>query len=99
MKYNLLIKSIETAIPKNYLNIKDCIMQKSNELLKEIMLFDVYEGDKIKNNHKSYAISFVFNHKERTLTDLEIDQQMLLIYNYLVEEYAVSLRDGELKQV
>ena len=91
--------SIVVSQSVNYLDIKDCIMKKSNELLKEIMLFDVYEGDKIKNNHKSYAISFVFNHKERTLTDLEIDQQMLLIYNYLVEEYAVSLRDGELKQV
>ena len=83
----------------NYSDIKDSIMQKSSELLQEIILFDVYEGDKIENSHKSYAISFVFNHKDRTLTDLEVDKQMLTIYNYLVEQYAVSLRDGELKLV
>ena len=41
----------------------------------------------------------MFSHKDRTLTDLEVDKQMLTIYNYLVEQYAVSLRDGELKLV
>ena len=96
MKRDLSIVVNESV---NYSDIKNSIMQKSSELLKEIILFDVYEGDKIQNNHKSYAISFVFNHKDRTLTDLEVDKQMLTIYNYLVEQYAVSLRDGELKLV
>ena len=87
---------MDKAIP--YASLESSIKKISNQLLQDVFLFDVYEGDKINNHEKSYAISFLFCHNERTLKDKEVDEQMIKIYNYLVSEYNVSLRDGELVQ-
>ena len=47
-----------------------------NSLLQEVNLFDVYIGDKLPDNKKSYAISFVFEDNSKTLTDYQIDEVM-----------------------
>ena len=39
-------------------------------------LFDVYEGDKLPEGKKSYALSFVLEDKSQTLTDKVIDKVM-----------------------
>ena len=39
-------------------------------------LFDVYEGDKLPEGKKSYALSFVLEDKTQTLTDAVIDRTM-----------------------
>ncbi len=46
------------------------------KLLKEVNLFDVYQGDKIENGKKSYAMSFMLQDDEKTLTDNQIDKVM-----------------------
>jgi len=55
-------------------------------ILKEINVFDVYEGkhsDKISQGKKSYALSFIFQDDEKTLTDKQIDSIMQkLIINF-----------------
>ena len=48
----------------------------NNSLLQEVNLFDVYIGDKLPDNKKSYAISFVFEDNSKTLTDYQIDEVM-----------------------
>lgn len=48
----------------------------NNSLLQEVNLFDVYIGDKLPDNKKSYAISFVFEDTSKTLTDYQIDEVM-----------------------
>ena len=45
-------------------------------LLSSVSLFDVYEGDKIPNDKKSYAISFIFSDSSKTLTDNIIEKMM-----------------------
>ncbi len=52
------------------------------ELLEEATLFDVYLGEQIPEGHKSLAFSMVFRHREKTLTDEEVDR----IQNKLEEE-------------
>jgi phenylalanyl-tRNA synthetase beta chain len=53
------------------------IAKLSNKnILKSVGLFDVYEGDKIEEGKKSYALSFTFQDDEKTLTDEEIDKVM-----------------------
>ena len=59
----------------------------NNSLLKDINLFDVYSGDKLPENKKSYAISFVFEDSSKTLTDHQVDE----IMNKLIEEYKKSV--------
>lgn len=48
---------------------------KSN-ILEKVNLFDVFESEKLGKDKKSYAVSFIFRHPERTLTDKEIDKVM-----------------------
>ncbi|MAT55115.1 MAG: phenylalanine--tRNA ligase subunit beta [Saprospirales bacterium] len=54
------------------------------KLLKQVNLFDVYEDEeKLGKGKKSYAISFVFQHDERTLKDKEVDKimdQLIRVY-------------------
>ena len=46
------------------------------KLLKSVSLFDVYEGDKLPEGKKSYALSFVLEDKSQTLTDKAIERVM-----------------------
>lgn len=49
---------------------------KDKKLLKSVGLFDVYEGDKLPEGKKSYALNFVIEDVTKTLTDTEIDRIM-----------------------
>jgi len=59
----------------------------NNSLLQEVNLFDVYIGDKLPDNKKSYAISFVFEDNSKTLTDYQIDE----IMKKLIAEFESSV--------
>ena len=50
--------------------------QTEKKLLKQVGLFDVYEGEKLGEGKKSYAVSFILRDDEKTLTDKEIDKCM-----------------------
>ena len=61
-------------------------------LLKNINLFDVYEGDKLPEGKKSYAVSFVMQDNSKTLTDVQIDKVMSKIMNNLETELGAIQR-------
>jgi phenylalanyl-tRNA synthetase beta chain len=44
--------------------------------LREIRLFDVFQGEQLGEGKISYSVGFVFTNRERTLTDVEIDQSL-----------------------
>lgn len=44
-----------------------------SKLIKDVSVFDVYEGDKLPEGKKSYALSFVLQDEEKTLTDKQIE--------------------------
>ena len=46
------------------------------KLLRSVSLFDVYEGDKLPEGKKSYALSFILEDTTKTLTDSAIDRAM-----------------------
>ncbi|WP_159948508.1 phenylalanine--tRNA ligase subunit beta [Polaribacter septentrionalilitoris] len=50
--------------------------QSERKLLKEVDLFDVYEGDKLPEGKKSYAVSFLLQDETKTLADKQIDKIM-----------------------
>lgn len=50
--------------------------QSEKHLLKDVDLFDVYEGDNLPEGKKSYAVSFVLQDERKTLTDKQIDKIM-----------------------
>lgn len=45
-------------------------------LLQQVNLFDVYQGDKVPEGKKSYAVSFILQDRNKTLTDKQIDKVM-----------------------
>ncbi len=50
--------------------------QSEKKLLKEVNLFDVYQGSKLPKGKKSYAVSFTIQDENKTLTDKQIDKIM-----------------------
>ncbi len=62
-------------------------------LLKDISLFDVYEGDKIAADKKSLAFSLVYADPTRTLTDEEVNKVHFALVKNLCDKLGVSLRE------
>ena len=50
--------------------------QSERKLLKDVDLFDVYEGDKLPEGKKSYAVGFVLQDETKTLEEKQIDKIM-----------------------
>lgn len=63
-----------------------------SKLMKNISLFDVYEGDKIEAGKKSYALNFVLQNSEKTLTDEEINKVMNKLIGAYEREIGAKLR-------
>jgi phenylalanyl-tRNA synthetase beta chain len=56
--------------------IEKLAYETEKKLLKKVSLFDVYEGDRIEEGKKSYAVSFILQDKEKTLSDKQIEAIM-----------------------
>ncbi len=56
--------------------IRKLIVNTEKKLIKEVTAFDVYEGDKIPDGKKAYALGFTLLDESKTLTDEEIDRTM-----------------------
>ena len=66
--------------------------QTEKSLLKEINLFDVYEGQNLPEGKKSYAVSFIIQDATKTLTDTQIDKIMSKLQNNFESELGAQLR-------
>ena len=62
------------------------------KLLKHVGLFDVYEGEKIGKDKKSYAISLILRDEEKTLTDKEIDDCIDRLINVFSKNLKAQVR-------
>ena len=63
--------------------LKQIAQKTERKLLKDVNVFDVYQGDKLPAGKKSYALSFTLQDEEKTLTDKVIDTIIQkLIYNF-----------------
>jgi len=66
--------------------------QTEKSLLKDINLFDVYEGKNLPEGKKSYAVSFTIQDSSKTLTDEQIDKIMKKLQKNFETELGASLR-------
>jgi phenylalanyl-tRNA synthetase beta chain len=62
-------------------------------LLKKVTLFDVYRGDKIPSGKKQYAISFLLQDTEKTLTDKYVEEVMNRLFSAFSDKFGASLRN------
>ncbi|MNQ22325.1 Phenylalanine--tRNA ligase beta subunit [compost metagenome] len=75
-----------------YDSIYSIARQTEKVLLKDINLFDVYEGKNLPEGKKSYALSFTIQDNSKTLTDVQIDKIMDKLQKNFETELGASLR-------
>ena len=61
-------------------------------LLKDVSLFDVYEGENLPKGKKSYAVSFMLQDERKTLTDKQVDKVMNKLQRNFERELGAQLR-------
>ncbi|MDR3704796.1 MAG: phenylalanine--tRNA ligase subunit beta [Paludibacteraceae bacterium] len=66
--------------------------ESERKFLKSVSLFDVYEGKNLEVGKKSYAVNFILQDEEKTLTDKQIDSIMGKIQKNLEEKLDAKLR-------
>ncbi|TBW28404.1 phenylalanine--tRNA ligase subunit beta [Gramella sp. KN1008] len=76
----------------SYDEIEQIAHQTEKKLLREVNLFDVYEGKNLPEGKKSYAISFVFQDENKTLTDKQVDKMMSKLQHRFEKELKAELR-------
>ena len=84
-KFPNVKRDLSLLIDKNitFKELLQIAKESEKNILKSVNLFDVYEGEKLPEGKKSYALSFILEDKSRTLTDKHIDKVM----NKLIKAY------------
>ena len=82
----LLDKSVQFA------EIEKIATESERKLLKDVTLFDVYEGKNLPAGKKSYAVSFYLQDEGKTLNDKQIDAIMKKIQTNLEQKLGAQLR-------
>ncbi len=75
-----------------YAKLHETAFKTERKLLKKVQLFDVYRGSKIPEGTKQYAMSFVLQDPEKTLTDSYVEQIMKRLLDAFVKETGAVLR-------
>ena len=93
-KYPEVRRDLALLLDKNiaFDAIYNLSRQTEKSLLKNINLFDVYEGKNLPEGKKSYAISFTLQDNSKTLTDEQIDKIMTKLQKNFENELGASLR-------
>lgn len=72
--------------------LRQIAMRVERKLLKEISVFDVYKGDKLPEGKKSYALSFLLQDEEKTLSDKQIDAIVKKLIHNFEKETGAEIR-------
>ena len=76
----------------SYADVRQCALRAGKKLIKSVSLFDVYRGEKIPDGKKQYALNFVLQDPERTLTDSDVENTMNNILSALQTQLGATLR-------
>ena len=76
----------------SYADLRKSAFRVGKKLLKQVGLFDVYRGDKIAEGKKQYALSFVLQDLEKTLTDNDVERIMSKLLATFQNEFGAVLR-------
>ena len=75
-----------------FARIEAAAYQAEKKLLKEVRLFDVYEGKNLEKGKKSYAVNFTLQSDEKTLNDKAIEAIMNKIEQNICKSTAAVVR-------
>ena len=72
--------------------VRSTIANVAGPLLKELVLFDQYQGKGVEDGHKSLAIGLVLQDASRTLTDADVDEVVSKVIDAMASEQGASIR-------
>lgn len=75
-----------------YHQLRETALKAERNLLKEVNLFDVYEGENLPEGKKSYALSFTLQDDADTLQDARVDKVMEKILKAYQHKFSAQLR-------
>ena len=73
-------------------DLQEAALKTEKQLLKNVLLFDVYTGKNLPKGKKSYALSFTLQDNRKTLTDKQIDKIMKKLQQQFEKEFGAVLR-------
>lgn len=76
----------------SFRDLKTAALATEKKVLRSVNLFDVYTGKSLPENKKSYALSFVFQDEQKTLTDKQVDKIMEKLKRKFETEFGAELR-------
>ena len=76
----------------SYEQIEKIAYNAERKLLREVHLFDVYQGDKITSEKKSFALTFILLDDQQTLTEKQIDKTMERLMAAFEKEVGAVIR-------
>ena len=87
-------RDLALVVDKNvtYQQLQKVTAQFGSRHIKKISLFDVYEDDKLPKDKKQYALNFILQHPDKTLTDEEINKIMSKLQVAFERECGATLR-------
>ena len=93
-KFPAVKRDLALLIDKNiqFAEIEKIAYETEKKLLKEVELFDVYEGKNLEPDKKSYAVSFLLQDESATLNDKQIDKIMSKLIANLENKLGAKLR-------
>ncbi|MBQ0034891.1 MAG: phenylalanine--tRNA ligase subunit beta [Bacteroidales bacterium] len=108
LKQNKMYKAVITDLPKfpevkrdlallvdkkiSFAELLAAARQTEKKLLKDVYLFDVYEGKNLEEGKKSYALSFIIQDTENTLKDNQIEAIMQKLQKAFEQKFNAKLR-------
>lgn len=93
-KYQAMRRDFAMLIDTNvkFEQIEQIARKTEKKLLREINLFDVYQGKNLEAGKKSYAVSFTFKDDNKTLTDVQVDKIMNKLLKQFETQVGATLR-------
>jgi phenylalanyl-tRNA synthetase beta chain len=71
----------------------EAVSSSAPELIRDVRIFDIYQGERIEAGRKSVAIGLILQETSRTLTDEDADTAMAAAIAKLEKKFAANLRD------
>lgn len=93
-KFPEVRRDLALLVDKNvkFMQLEQIAYQTEKTLLKNVNLFDIYEGEKLPKGKKSYALSFILQDENATLTDKQIEKIMEKLMKTYQEKAGAEIR-------
>jgi phenylalanyl-tRNA synthetase beta chain len=93
-KFPAVNRDVAMIVPAQlqYEQVEETVQKINLDYLEDMKLFDIFESEKLGEGKKSMAVSFTFQHPEKTLTDKEIDEWMNKIMSGFEKDLNAEIR-------